>query len=124
MYDFDNPYDDELTSPSFLTPDDIERDRKEFMQRLYRSQAIDDQVSAERQQMHKVIANLEAAVLAVDPDYPRRHLQVVLGQFTELIKRGIKVRAGSDPDGTSFRPNLFSPDNDDLDVDTFFNENE
>ncbi|WP_251767498.1 hypothetical protein [Shewanella indica] len=117
-----NPYDDELTSTSFLTPDDIERDRKEFMARLRRSQEIDVQISAELDQMHKVIANLEQAVLAVDPDYPRRHLQVVLGKFTELIKRGIKVRAGSAPDGTSYRPNLFNPDNDDFDVDDTFNE--
>lgn len=119
MYDFDNPYDDELTSTSFLTPDDIERDRKEFMQKLKQSQAIDKQVESELEQMHKVIANLEAAVLALNPDYDRHHLQVVLGKFTELIKRGIKVRAGSDPDGDAYRPNLFSPDNDDFDVDEF-----
>ncbi|MBO2680171.1 hypothetical protein I6M56_15130 [Shewanella algae] len=75
MYDDNNPYDDELTSTSFLTPDDIERDRKEFMQKLKQSQAIDAQVSSELEKMLKVIANLEAAVLALDPDYPRRHLQ-------------------------------------------------
>lgn len=67
MYDFDNPYDDELASPSFLTPDDIERDRKEFMQKLKQSEAIDDQVSAELEKMKQVISNLEQAVLAVDP---------------------------------------------------------
>ncbi|MBO2606932.1 hypothetical protein [Shewanella algae] len=124
MYDFDNPYDDELTSNLFLTPDDIERDRQEFMARLRRSQEIDEQVSAELEKMHKVIADLEAAVLALDPDYPQHHLKVCMGKFIELIKRGIKCRAGSDPDGDAYRPNLFSPDNDDFDVDTFTNENE
>ncbi|MBO2600008.1 hypothetical protein [Shewanella algae] len=118
MYDFDNPYDDELTSTSFLTPDDIERDRQDFMARLRRSQEIDEQVEAELEQMHKVIADLEQAVLAVDPDYPQHHLKVCMAQFIELIKRGIKVRAGSDPDGDAYRPNLFNK-NDDLDVDTF-----
>ncbi|MBO2682795.1 hypothetical protein [Shewanella algae] len=124
MYDFDNddnnPYE---PTGGFITFEELEQDRQEFMARLRRSQAIDEQVSAELEQMHKVIADLEQAVLAVDPDYPRHHLKVCMGKFTELIKRGIKCRAGSDPDGTSYRPNLFTQ-NDDFDVDVEFNETE
>ncbi|PWF91268.1 hypothetical protein DD549_14335 [Shewanella algae] len=124
MYDFDNddnnPYE---PTGGFITFEELEQDRQEFMARLRRSQEIDDQVSVELKQMHKVIDDLEQAVLAVDPAYDRRHLQVVLGQFAQLIKRGIKVRAGSDPDGDAYRPNLFNK-NDDFDVDTFTNENE
>lgn len=117
MYDFDNPYE---PTGGFITVEELERDRQDFMARLYRSQAIDEQVETELDQMHKVIDDLEQAVLAVDLDYPRHHLQVVLGKFTELIKRGIKVRAGSDPDADGYRPNLFKNDDfDPFDVDTF-----
>ncbi|MFV7666887.1 hypothetical protein [Shewanella algae] len=107
MYDFDeNPY--EPAGGGFVTFEQLEQERQDFMQRLYRSQAIDEQVTNEMDKMTKVISDLKQAVLALDPLYDRRHLQLCLGQFTALIKRGIRLRAGSDPDGDVYRPNLFS----------------
>lgn len=88
MYDFDNddnnPYE---PTGGFITFEELEQDRQEFMARLRRSQEIDDQVSVELKQMHKVIDDLEQAVLAVDPAYDRRHLQVVLGRHLHQRKR-------------------------------------
>lgn len=124
MYDFDgNPYE---PTGGFVTIEDLERDRKEFMKKLEQSQAIDEQVTNEMDKMTKVISDLEQAVLAIDPDYDQHHLKVCMGKFTELIKRGIKVRAGSDPDGDVYRPNLFNnTDADPFDDDVEdFNENE
>ncbi|TVL62844.1 hypothetical protein AYJ00_10905 [Shewanella algae] len=119
MYHFD----DELTS-GFATFEELEQERQDFMARLRRSQEIDEQVENELKQMQRVIANLEAAVLELDPEYDQRHLKVCMGKFTELIKRGIKIRAGSDPDKPAYRPNLFThtSDDDPFMVDDEFNE--
>lgn len=86
--------------------------QRAVVDRLESIAATGKQIDVEMTRMDEVIADIEKAVLAIDPNYPPEHLQSIMNKFKSLIVRGIKTRANLDPDKPGF--DYYSGSGDDL----------